>query len=73
MEITIKCDQTEEAEVNAAISELCPCLKDFMCNSDVELSSLDVKFLKSGEEILIYLSPNISSIKFNASLPQFII
>lgn len=61
MEITIKCDQMEEAVVATAISELCPCLKDFMYEKDIEIRSLDVKFLKSGEEILIYLSPDMAN------------
>ena len=61
MEITIKCDQSEEATVHAAIKELCPYLGGLMCNQDVEIKSLDIKFLKSGEEILIYLSPDMAN------------
>ena len=61
MEITIKCDQSEEATVHAAIKELCPSLGELMNNKDVEIRSLDVKFLKSGEEILIYLSPDMAN------------
>ena len=61
MEITIKCDQNEEATVYTAIKELCPYFGELMTNQDVEIKSLDVKFLKSGEEILIYLSPDMSN------------
>lgn len=61
MEITIKCDQSEEATVHAAIKELCPYLDELMYNQDVEIRSLDVKFLKSGEEIIIYLSPDMAN------------
>lgn len=61
MEITIKCDQNEEATVHAAIKELCPYFGDLMMNQDVEIRSLDIKFLKSGEEILIYLSPDMAN------------
>ena len=61
MEITIKCDQNEEATVHTAIKELCPYFGDLMTNQDVEIKSLDVKFLKSGEEILIYLSPDMAN------------
>lgn len=61
MEITIKCDQNEEATVHAAIKELCPYLGELMSNQDVEIRSLDMKFLKSGEEILIYLSPDMAN------------
>ena len=61
MEITIKCDQNEEATVHTAIKELCPYFGELMTNQDVEIKSLDVKFLKSGEEILIYLSPDMSN------------
>lgn len=61
MEITIKCDQSEEATVHAAIKELCPYLGELICNQDVEIKSLDVKFLKSGEEIIIYLSPDMAN------------
>ena len=61
MEITIKCDQREEATVHTAIKELCPYLSELMCNQDVEIRSLDVKFLKSGEEILIYMSPDMTN------------
>lgn len=61
MEITIKCDQNEEATVHTAIKELCPYFGELMTNQDVEIKSLDVKFLKSGEEILIYLSPDMAN------------
>ena len=61
MEITIKCDQNEEATVHTAIKELCPYFGELMTNQDVEIKSIDVKFLKSGEEILIYLSPDMAN------------
>lgn len=61
MEITIKCNQNEEATVHTAIKELCPYFGELMTNQDVEIKSLDVKFLKSGEEILIYLSPDMAN------------
>ena len=61
MEITIKCDQNEEATVHTAIKELCPYFGELIANQDVEIKSLDVKFLKSGEEILIYLSPDMAN------------
>lgn len=60
MEITIKCDPSEEATVTAAISELCPYLKEYVYK-DIEIRSLDVKFLKSDEEVLIYLSPDMAN------------
>ena len=61
MEITIKCDLSEEATVAAAISELCPYLKDFIYEENIEIRSLDIKFLKSGEEILILISPDMAN------------
>ena len=61
MEIIIKCDQMEEAAINSAISELCPCLKDLVYNNEIEIRSLDIKFLKSGEEILIYISSDMTN------------
>ena len=61
MEITIKCDPAEEVTVHAAIKELCPCIGGLMCNRDVEITSLDVKFLKSDEEVIIYLSSDMTN------------
>lgn len=59
MEIVIKCDQSEEAVVYAAVSKLCPNLSDVLCK-DIEVRSLDVKFLKNNEEVRLYMSPDVS-------------
>ena len=60
MEVVIKCDQYEESIVHSALSKLCPNLKDVLYK-DIEIRSLDVKFLKNNEEIRIYMSTDVST------------
>jgi len=59
MEVLIKCDHREEAELYGMVSKLCPDLKDIFCE-DVEIRSLDVKFHKVNDEIELYISEDVS-------------
>lgn len=59
MEILVKCDQSEEAEVYAMMRKLCPDLA-VLLNRNVEIKSLEVRFQKTGEMIEIDMTPDVS-------------